>query len=218
MKKATHTLQTAVIVIFLFSTMSAYAQTPDSAGYYFQKGVEEKTARRFLQASVCFEKAISFNTAYTEAMFENGYANLEMRRTDKAIACFEKVIETSPDNIVAAAQLMELYYNYRLFAKAKQMAGKCGQSLNALKIKGMCSYQTEDYDAAIKELVAYLSSSPADAIAIYTLSQCYYNNGDIKNAIANCNKDIFLNSENNRWHYELGLMYYNNNDYTNAQH
>ena len=83
-----------LIAIAVTSTAFA-AQNTDSSLFYFQKGLEEKKAKRYLVASDHFTKAIAINAAYVDAYIENGYANNEMRRTDAAKADFVKFLTYS---------------------------------------------------------------------------------------------------------------------------
>jgi tetratricopeptide (TPR) repeat protein len=204
------------LVVCLLVYTGAQAQKTDSSETYFQKGIEEKTAKRFLVASNWFDKAIQANPKFTQAYIESGYVNIEMRKTDKAMLQFNKVLEIQPGNPIAVKELMEMYYSYRMFAKAKEMANNCSSCLNAEKIKAMCSYQEEDYGNAAKGLTNYLSKNPSDAEATYTLARCYLDMDDYRKAIPAYNKAVLLDGEKNVWMYELGLLYYSQEDYKNA--
>ncbi len=205
-----------MLAIGIMAFSQLYSQKIDSSEIYFQKGIEEKTSKRFLKASTYLDKAIKFNPKYKEAYLENGYVNLEMRKTDQAMMHFSKVLELDPANNAAIRELMDLYFNYRQFAKAKEMAGKCSNCLNAEKIKAMCSYQDEDYGNAVKGLMSYLAKNPTDAEATYTLARSYLDMEDYKNAVPYYNKSVLLDGEKNVWMYELGLLYYSQEDYKNA--
>lgn len=61
-------------IITICFVVPAFAQTTDSAVYFYQKGVEEKNAKRYLVASQQFDKAIKLNPKYTAAFIDNGYA------------------------------------------------------------------------------------------------------------------------------------------------
>jgi tetratricopeptide (TPR) repeat protein len=207
---------TIAAIAIIMAINQSYAQNTDSASAYFQKGIEEKTAGRMLQASKYFDKAISFNNSFKEAYIENGYANLEMRRTDAAKGHFTKVYELDPNNAVAIKELMELYYNHRQFAKAKEMAAKCKGCAGTERIIGMCAYQQEDYGLAVKMLGAYLAKNPTDAEATYTMARSHLDMEDYKGAVPYYKKAIALNEEKSSWAYELGLLYYNNEDFKSA--
>ncbi|MEN9570205.1 MAG: hypothetical protein RL172_1436 [Bacteroidota bacterium] len=205
-----------MMAIFIMALTYAPAQQTDSATFYFQKGIEERTAKHYLQASKLLDKAILFNPQYKEAYLENGYVNLEMRKTDNALQHFTKVLDIDPANVQATNELMELYYNYRQFAKAKQMAARCSNCLNAEKIIAMSSYHEEDYGAAIKGLTSYLSKNPQDADATYIIARSYLDMEQYKEAVPFYTKAIALNEDKNAWMYELGLLYYTLEDYNNA--
>lgn len=208
--------KTVLLAITLLAITSSYSQNTDSAEVYFQKGIEEKTAKHFLQASKYFDKAIQINPGYKEALTENGYANLEMHKTDNAKILFSKLYELDPGNPVAIKELMELYYDYHQYAKAAEMAAKCKGCQDAEKVLGMSAYRQEDYGTAIKVLNSFLSKNPTDAEATYIMARSYLDMEEYKAAVPYYNKAIMLDGEKNVWMYELGLLYYNNNDYKNA--
>ncbi len=208
--------KTPMLAIGLMAFISGFSQKTDSAEVYFQKGIEEKTAKHFLLASKHFDKAIQLNPQYKDAYLENGYINLEMHKTDNAKAHFTKVYEIDPNNAAAIKELMELCYNYRQFAKARELAAKCTGCQGSEKIMGMSAYQQEDYGIAIKVLTAYLAKNPTDAEATYTMARSYLDMEEYKTAVPYYNKAIMLDGEKNTWMYELGLLYFNNNDFKNA--
>ena len=70
----------ALLTVTAFA-VSVSAQISDSSQFYFQKGMEEKKAKRYLVASSHFTKAIELNPGFIDAHIENGYANNEMRKT-----------------------------------------------------------------------------------------------------------------------------------------
>jgi tetratricopeptide (TPR) repeat protein len=205
-----------IAAILLMASIQLYSQQTDSAEKYFQKGIEQRAAKKYLLAANYLDKATQFNPKYKEAYLECGYVNLEMRKTDNAIINFSKVLEIDPSNLQAANELMELYYNYRQFSKAKAMAAKCNSCLNAEKIVAMCNFQEEDYANAVKGLMSYLTKSPQDAEATYTLGRSYLEMEQYKQAIPYYTKAVVLNEEKNMWAYELGLIYYNIEDFKNA--
>ena len=204
-----------ISAVLLLACVNSFAQL-DSAQFYFQKGIEQKTAKQFLVASKSLDKAISFNNKYKEAYLENAYVNLEMRKIDNALSNFNKVLELEPTNTAAAKELMDIYYNYHQYAKAKELAVKCNGCLNAEKIIAMCNYQEEDYGNAVKGLLSFLSKNPTDAEATYTLARSYLDMEQFKNAVPYYNKAILLNPDKNAWTYELAMIYYTLTDYKNA--
>jgi tetratricopeptide (TPR) repeat protein len=203
-------------VMLLMASIPLFAQQTDSAEFYFQKGIEQRAAKKYLLAANALDKAVQFNPKYKEAYLENGYVNLEMRKTDNAINNFSKVVEIDPSNIQAINELMELYYNYRQFSKAKEMAAKCNSCLKAEKIIAMCNFQEEDYGNAVKGLMSYLANNSQDAEATYTLGRSYLEMEQFKQAIPYYAKAVILNEEKNMWAYELGMIYYTIEDFKNA--
>lgn len=195
---------------------AAHAQNSDSAQFYFKVGITEKSAKRYLAASQAFDKAIKFNPSYTDALIENGLTNLEMRKMDPAKACFAKVVELDPMNKTAIKELAQLYFSYRQFDKAIELAEKCPDCENSLRIIGLSHYQQENYPQAEKFLKAALAKDPNDAETTYKLARTYLDMDEYKKSIPWFEKATKMEGAKNTWMYELGLMYYNQSDYKNA--
>ncbi len=188
----------------------------DSSKFYFDKGMAEKDAKHFLVASTYFSKAIKFNTSFTEAYIENGYAFIEMRRTDDAKASFTKAYELQPNNGKVIKELATLYYNYRQWDKAIEFIGKCSDCTDRDKLIGLCNYEKENYMEAEKYLLKALSSNSNDAIINYTLARNYMEMDAYKKAVPYFEKAVSLDATKSNWAYELGLLYYNNNNFRSA--
>ena len=199
----------------LMLCFTTFAQT-DSAQFYFKSGLKEKAAHRYLVASQLFEKALKFSPTYTDALLENGFVNLEMKRTDPAKACFTKVNEIDPSNKIAIKELMNLCFSYRQFAKAIMYAQKYPDCENSLRIIGLSQYQLENYPEAEKYLKAALAKNSSDAEVSYTLGRTYVDMEEFKKAINAYEKAIQTDATKNVWIYELGLLYYDQNNYKNA--
>ena len=204
---------TATVLLF---SATAFAQTSDSAQYFYQKGLEEKTAKRYLVASKAFDKAIKFDPKLTAAYTENGYASLEMRKTDAAITNFAKAYELEPENEAVIKELMELYFSYRQYAKAIELAQLCKDCTNAGKIIAISYFQQEDFAKAEKALLPMVSKNPGDAEVNYTLGRTYLEMEQEKNAIFYYDKAVHLDTAKSTWLHELALLHYTVNDYKNA--
>lgn len=205
-----------LLSIPLWVCIPAHAQNSDSAKYYFEIGLSEKAAKRYLAASQAFEKAVKFNPSYEEALLANGYVYLEMKKLDAAKNCFTRVNEMDPANKSAIKELMELCFSYRQFAKAVEFAKKCPDCENSQRIIGLSAYQQEDYPAAEKSLKAALAKNANDAEVTYTLARTYLDMEEYTKSLPWYEKAIKMSGAKNTWMYELGLLYYNQSDYKNA--
>jgi tetratricopeptide (TPR) repeat protein len=209
-------MKNLIFFLAILMTVNVIAQTTDSAGLYYNKGMEEKTNKRLLVANQAFEKAISFNPQFTEAYQANGEVLLEMRRTDKAKDNFSRLHQLQPENKLAIKELTELYFNFRQYDKAIEFAKKCSNCENASRIIGMSYYEQEDYASAEKALLAAIAKNAVDADATYTLARTYLDMEAYKIAVPWYEKAVNMAGSKNVWMYELGLLYYNNSDYKNA--
>jgi len=206
-----------IIIFFagIFITQLTFCQNTDSAQFYFNKGMEANEAKLYAIASNNFDKAIHFNSNFTEAYIENGKADLAMRSIGKAYQNFSKAYELDPKNNEVINQLATLSFNNRQFQKAIELAQKCANCQNSSRILGMSFYNLEDYGKAQKYLKEALTKNRQDAYAAYTLGQTYLELEDEKNAIAQFQNAIELEPKS-QWMYELGLICYNQNDYKSA--
>jgi tetratricopeptide (TPR) repeat protein len=205
---------TTALTVFLFST--SFAQTTDSSTYFYQKGTEEKNAKHYLVASKNFDKAIKLNPNYTAAYIDNGFVNIEMRKTDAAITNFTKANQLQPGNNIVINELMNLYFSYRQYANAVEFAQKCKDCANAEKVVAISYFQQEDYAKAEKALLTFISKNPNDAEANYTLGRSYMEMEQEKKAIYYYDKAVHIDTGRSAWLHELALLYYTVNDYKNA--
>ena len=206
----------------LLTTLSCLMASPivfaqsDSSTVYFQKGLEEKVAKRYQVASNYLDKAVEFNPKYEDAYLQDAYVNLEMRRTDVALTLFNKVYEINPNNSEAIKELTEIYYNYHQYDKAMEFAQKCKTCDNSERIVAMCNYQQEDYGNAIAGLQNVIAKNPNDAEANYTIARSYLEMEEDLKAVPYYKKAVEIDPKKTDWTYELGILYYNNKDYANA--
>ncbi len=205
-----------ILPVLIFSAGQAFAGLSDSSQYYFNKGQEEMQAKKYLVAAKHFDKAISFNPNFTAAYLENARVNLEMRKTNVAMENFKAVLKLDPNNKPATQGLMELYYNYRQYNNASELALKCKDCPNAKKILGMSEYQQENYPEAEKHLLAAIKDDPKDAEAVYTLARTYIDMEFYKKAVPYYEMALQLDPAKSNWRYELGLISFNNYDYKKA--
>lgn len=194
----------------------AYATPPDSSNIYYLKGLEEKKAKRFQLAAQQFDKSLAFNSNNTEALLENAYANLEMRKTDQAKMLFIKVYQLNPNNKQVIKELMNIYFNYRQFDKAVEFAKKCTDCNESQRIIGMSAYQQEDYTLAESYLRPYLDKATNDAEATYTLARTYIDMEEYKKAVPYLDRAVKLPEAKAQWMNEQAILLYEMNDYKNA--
>ncbi len=203
-----------LFVCLLFS--SAFAQNADSARFYYNKGMQENASKLYAVAAKDFDKAIEFNSKFTDAFIANGKNNLSMRRITEAQENFNKAYELDPKNPEVISQLTTLSFNNHQFQKAIDFAQKCNGCENASRVLGMSYYNLEDYGKAEKYLKEALEKNEKDAESAYTLGRTYLELDEEKNAIPQFEKAVELEPTRSQWQYELGLIYYNQNDFKNS--
>ncbi len=204
------------IPLCLLASFPVFSQNSDSAQYYYNIGMQEQTAKRYMVASKAFDKAIAFNPKHIDAYLQNGYANLEMRKTDNAKSYFAKVNELEPGNAAAIKELAQLYFGYHQYQLAKDMAQKCATCPGNEKIIAMSNYHLEDFAGAVKGLLSFLKKNPNDAEANYTIASSYLAIEENAKAAQYYEKAIQLDDTKAGWMNELGIVYYQTDNFKNA--
>ncbi|MBL0146686.1 MAG: tetratricopeptide repeat protein [Chitinophagaceae bacterium] len=209
-------MKNLITSILCLASISLFAQTTDSAAFYYQKGIEEKTAKRFLVAQKHFDKAISLNNSYVQAYIDRAFTNLEMRKMNMALTDFEKVYELEPANTVAIGELASLYFSFKKYQKAIEFANKCKTCGNSQRIIALSYYNDENYGLAEKALRAYIQDKTADAEVTLALARTYLELENEKKAIEYYEAALKADPTKASWYSELGLIYYNINQYKKA--
>lgn len=190
--------------------------TNDSAKHYFQQGLVEREAKRWLVASKHFDKAISFDANYLEAYIQNAQVYMEMRKMNQAMEMYQKVHSLDPKNKEAIEVLMEMYYNYRKFNEAIKMAELCSDCPKSARIIGMSYYKLENNLKAEKYLQQAAAQHENDPEVIYTIGRNYLDMEEYDKAIPYYERAVLLEPTKARWMYELGLICYNQQKYKEA--
>lgn len=191
-----------------------FSQNADSAQFYYNKGIEENSAKLFAVAAKDFDKAILWKPDFSEAYIANAKVNLGMKKIYEAVQNFTKANQLDPENTEVIQQLAVLYFNNRQYQQAMDFAQKCNCQISS-RILGMSYYQLEDYGKAEKYLKQVVAADGQDADAAYTLGRTYLELENEKSAIVQFEKAISILPKNT-WTYELGLIYFNQNDFKNS--
>ncbi len=209
-------MKNLITFFLLLVTGASFAQTTDSAQYFFVKGTEQKDAKLYSQAAKSFDKAIALNPAFTEAYIQSGYVDMAMYKNSAAINKFSKAKELDPANTIATKELMELYYNYRQFNKAVELAQQCKSCNNAEKIIALSYYQQEDYAKAEKALLQVFAKNNTNADVAYALGRTYMELENAKGVQEYYEKAIALDSTKATWMNELGVICFGSGNYRKA--
>ena len=190
-------LKNTALLLSALCMMNVAVSQSDSAQYFYKRGVDEKTARRYLVAAGYFDRAIKFDPKNVQSYIQHGEVDLEMRRIDAAQGNFTKAYSLEPSNPVVIKELTSLYFNNRQFQKAIDFAQKCSSCPDAERIIAMSYFNLEDYGKAIIGLQKALVKKPEDAEAAYTLARCYLEMEDYKKAIPAYQKAVSLDATRN---------------------
>ena len=128
----------------------------------------------------------SDNLSSSEKLIADGIKFFNDKKYAKAIECYEKALEISPDDAVALGRIGEVYN------------------------------ETGDYDKAKEYLQRAINLDPRFAPAFSLLGYAYTAEGDYDKAFNYCRKSIELDSKNAQAWGRLGSVYGNTGDYDKA--
>ena len=196
------------VSVGIFTT--AFSQSADSAAHYFNKGVEEKNARRYMVAYQQLQRAIQYKPDVAEYQKEAGLVALELRKYDQARVHFEQVYKLKNDDAAALEQLAKLNFNLRRFPQAIQYAEKMKQkNINGYNfILGKSYYEEENYGEAYKYLQAAAKEDPNNAEIPYLIARSFVDMSNYKVAVQFYDQAIAKDSTKAQWIYEAGLTYF----------
>lgn len=191
----------------------------DSAGFYLQKGLEEKQNGRRLESLKYFEKAIKFDSINKAVTAELASAYLDLRRYPQARLTFKKLETLGETTAVNYKQILTLSFQLKNNEEVLVYADKLKKADPSEKVAyyiGKVNYDNDNYGEAIKFLNEAAKEDPANADVPYMIAHCYADMTNYKLAVPFFQKAIALKPAEAYWVYELGLVCYAMNDDKNA--
>lgn len=215
-------------LLCVLSTTLAFSQTPvnntslsnaDSAGFYLQKGLQEKQTGRRMEAFKNFEKAYKHDNNNKTIVSELAASYYDLRKYSKAKDTYKKLEELGDQSPATYKQLMDLSFNLKHDEDVILYANKLKKADPSEKVNfyiGKVYYQQENYGDAIKYLEAAGKDDEKNAEAPYMIARSYADMQNYKQSIPFFLKAIDLDTSKNSWIYELALIYYAIHDDKNA--
>ncbi|MBS1933862.1 MAG: hypothetical protein JST96_07670, partial [Bacteroidetes bacterium] len=115
------------IPLAIFCCQATFSQSSDSSQAYYQKGITEKNARRFMVAYKNFQKSVEFKKDNVDAQTQLGLTALELRDYGNAEVAFLKVNELKKDDPVAIENLANIYFWTHQWKQAIEFGEKAKQ-------------------------------------------------------------------------------------------
>ncbi|HEU4576431.1 MAG TPA: tetratricopeptide repeat protein [Chitinophagaceae bacterium] len=214
--------KSTLFFFFFFSCIilstAVQAQT-DSAGFFYQKGLQEKQNGRRLESYKYFEKALHYDEHNKAVLAEMAAACMDLRKYSQAKEMYKKLADLGDAPATTYQQLMNLSFNMRQFDDAILYANqwkKADQSAKVSYIIGKVNYEQENYGEAIRYLTAAAKEEPANGEIPYLIARSYSDMSNYKQAIPFFQQAVALDTTKSNWLYELGLICYASHDDKNA--
>lgn len=198
----------AFFIFLLMSCFAGYGQTVDSADYFFKKGLQEKSEKRFMVAYGDLKKAQSFKVNDPEFLTQLALTEVELRKYDLALFDFRKVDSLKKNDPTAIENLANLYFFNHRWEDAIKYGKKChelnlGTRLNYLI--GKSYYEMENYGEAYKYFQVVMTEEPQNAEVPYLLARAFVDMSNYRTAATFFEKAIALDSTKPRWIYEMAM-------------
>lgn len=208
----------SLVASLLLSSSILFAQT-DSAGYFLQKGLEEKQKGRRMESLRNFEKAFKYDTSNKAVLSEMASAYMDLRKYYQAKETYKKLLSLGETSGANYKQLLQLSFNLKAYDDAILYANSLKKVAPSEKVNfylGKINYDRENYGDALKYLTAASKEDPKNAEIPYMIGRSYADMLNYTLAIPFYQKAIELDGSKYGWIYELGLICYAQNDNKNA--
>ncbi len=200
-------LVTAIAAMIVCSSM---AQS-DSANYFFQKGNQELSARRYLPAYKAYQRSVEFNAENAAAQKGLGKSAMELRKYEDARKAYSKLLQLHKDDTAAISSLKKIYFWTRKWDEAVTYAQKAqqlklGKDNNYIIAKAF--YEQENYGKAMDYLELAYKDDAKNPEVPYLAARSLVEMSNYKQAAGCFEQAIALDSTKSNWMYEAGLTYY----------
>jgi len=199
------------ILVTTSIAVTTFAQSSDSATYYYNRGEVEMKARRFREAEKNFNKAFQFDPKNLNNLIQLGTSLVEQRRYTEAREKFLLAEAIDSNNPQVIENLATLSFNARKWEEAirygqKMKQYKIGSGANFIIARSY--FEMENYGEAIKHFQFAFKEDPKNAQIPYITGHCFLNMHNYRRAAGCFDEAIALDSSNSTWMYEAGLAWY----------
>lgn len=212
-------LLTSSLAFSQTSTNQVKLNQTDSAGYFLQKGLDEKAKGRRLESLKYFEKAAKYDASNKAIVSELASAYMDLRRYGFARDTYKKLVELGDNSAATYKQLVTLSFQMKQHDDVLLYASSLKKIDPSEKISyyiGRVQYEQDNYGEAIKTLQDAAKEDPSNAEIPYMIAHSYADMMNYRQAIPYFEKAIALNPTQSYWIYELGLICYAMHDDKNA--
>lgn len=200
---------TAVLLACFACTGSGYAQ--DALSYYNQ-AVNLKDEKKTSEALEKFKKAIALNPKYSDALFQAGWCQNELKDYKSAIAYLHRARQAGPEMAKIFFELGYAFEKLNNNDSALHYYARCIETSPtyslAYKQLGIMAYTKDDYPSAIANFKKYeenVKTEIKDYYYWYRKGFAYNAMKEYSNAKEPLLKSLDLNKDNLNTYLELGF-------------
>ncbi len=199
-----------ILALTLIFTLSQAFGQPDSAAFFYQKGMEENIKGRALESVRQFEKAYQYNSKDKSIISALASGYLHLNRYGQAREKFLLLEKLGDHSDSTYRQLMLLSFSNRQFDETIKYASllkKVRPEEYTAYYLGKSFYEKGDLKNGIIYLQIAEKENPSNADIPYTIARSYADMFNYQKALTYFQKAVTLNPTQNRWIYEMALIY-----------
>ena len=190
---------------------ASFAQSSDSSTYYYNRGLDEKNARRYREAEKNFNKSFQLDPQNLDNLLQLASTLMEQHRYAEAKEKYHKAEVIDPNNKLVVENLATLSFNMRKWEDViryvqKMQQLKIGKGADFLMARSY--YELENYGEAIKYCELAVKEDAKNAQIYYIAGRSFMDMHNYKRAAGCFDQALALDSTNSTWMYEAGLVWY----------
>ena len=161
-----------------------------------RNGINYYGKKQYSQALLEFDKILSIDSNYTDALFYKGLVLDDLGKFDNALEYYDKVLVNEPKNINALYNKGLILYNQKKYDEALQYFDKVlaiePTDVDALNGKGIILYGQQKYDEALQYYNRTLEIDPENIYALYNKGLVLYNQKKYDEALQYLDKALAI--------------------------
>lgn len=192
-------------------SLSAIAQSADSANRYYLLASKEKNAQRYAEAEKFYSKSYKFDQKNFDVLYDWATVLIAQKKFRDAQDKLQRADRLNPKHAGVLENLAVISLNTHQWQRAIQYAQRF-QQLNTQKpvnyILAKSYYELENFGEAIKYCQFAFKEEPKRAEIPYIAGRCFMEMNNYRRAAGCYEEALAIDSSNSTWMYEAGLMWY----------
>ena len=169
------------------------------------------------EAETIYRQLLADEPGHQEALFSMAMILCQQKKYDEAIACCRKVIEQTPDMVMAHNNLGNIYFEQKDLDKAlasyRHALGLGGRNVELYNNVGNVQKEQGEFDEALANYSKALKLQPRNAAVINNIGEIYRSQNRFGEAIAQYRKALAIDAKFAQAQWNLSMALFTLGDY-----